>query len=262
MNSKFFLLVFLAAFLFGCNNISTPTPTLIFEITPRRGTRAPVPTQVPPARTRRTRPTRTHAPASSNQATEMPAATPTTHADAQATMRARATASPFPTAPPAQLQSGKPAVVTARRDGLTMHVEIPQDTLLMGEGARAEITLRNEGPEAVEFLGGPDTLSQIILLDERGHDAAPFPWQRLNMPGESRMMKLKPGDTFTETVMFQLPPREQIGEHRFQLWGVARFSRTAPENGDFGDNLWLNLEAGPLPLQLSAPNESDALRAE
>lgn len=266
MHSKFFLLVLLAMCLCGCNNIvalgPTPTPTLIFEITPRSGTRETIPTQVPPAKTRRPRPTRTRPSASSNAGTATPVAEPTTYADAEATMRARATASPFPTAPPAQIQNGKPAVVTAQRGGLTMRVEIPQDTLLAGEGARAEITFSNDGPDSLFFSGGPDTLSQIVLLDERGHGPAAFPWQRMSMPGESRFMELKPGDTYTETVLFNLPPRDQIGEHRFDLWGAARFSRVARENGNGPDNLWLQIEAGALPLQIKLPEAADELRAE
>lgn len=251
----------LLALLLGCSTTVMPTPTLIFEPTTRPGTDAPVSTEIPP-RTRRPRSTRTPVPTQLYTATETPVPTSPSQADKQATIQARATASPFPTASTVLVQRGSPAIVTAQRDGLTMRVELAQDNFLAGEGGRAIVTLENNGPETLMFTGGADSVSQLVLLDERGHEPAPFPWQHPSMPGMPRLAELKPGSIYTETVLFQIPPHDQIGNHSLVLWADARFSRTSSANGNGPDNLWMPMQAGPLPLYIATPDASQNLHAQ
>ena len=98
----------------------------------------------------------------------------TQEAASQATIVARATASPFPTAGPPTIQTDQQVSATTQRDGLSFQVRLPKDTYLAGESGQAEITLRNDGPETVFVLGGCKHF-WLALLDEQGHEPLPWP---------------------------------------------------------------------------------------
>ena len=193
-----------------------------------------------------------------------PSAYATQEAARQATIVARATASPFPTAGPATVRTGQPASATTRRDGLSFQVRLPKDTYLAGEGGQAEITLRNDGPETIFVTGsGPHShLFRPTLLDERGHEPAPWPWPPMILPGLPYLRKLAPGQVVTETLTFQVPPTEQAAGHTYALWVETRFSRPAPDSPEGPDNLWLHLETGPIPLQVVPPEPAQRLVAD
>ncbi len=183
----------------------------------------------------------------------------------EATMTARATASPFPTARVVTVKSGAPASATAQRDGLSFAVELPKDSFLEGENGRAQITLRNEGPETLMIYGDGHNPAQVILLDQRGHDPTPYPWFSILFPvsaGPPYMRKLAPGQVLTATMSFQLPPSEQAANHNYVLWAWTRFSRLTPDNPDEPDRIGLRLETGPIPLHLAAPDASQQLIAQ
>ncbi len=193
-----------------------------------------------------------------------PSAYATQEAARQATIVARATASPFPTAGPATVRTGQPASATTRRDGLSFQVRLAKDTYLAGEGGQAKITLRNDGPETVFVTGsGPHShLFRPILLDERGHEPTPWPWPPMILPGLPYLRKLAPGEVVTENLAFQVPPAEQAAGHAYVLWIETRFSRPQPDYSEGTDNLWLHLETGPIPLQVTPPGPAERLVAE
>jgi hypothetical protein len=180
----------------------------------------------------------------------------------EATMTARATASPFPTARVVTVKSGAPASATAQRDGLSFAVELPKDSFLEGENGRAQITLRNDGRETLMIHGDGHHPAQVLLLDERGHEPAPYPWFSFPISsGPPYMRKLAPGQVLTATMSFQLPPSEQAANHNYVLWAWTRFSRLTPDNPDEADRIGLRLETGPIPLHLAAPDPSQQLIA-
>ncbi|MFB0535430.1 MAG: hypothetical protein ACETWR_10650 [Anaerolineae bacterium] len=208
-----------------------------------------------------THPVPTEAPAvTSTPATPLPAYA-TQEAARQATIVARATASPFPTAGPATVQTGQPASATTQRDGLFFQAHLPKDTYLAGEGGQAEVMLRNDGPETV-FIQGGLTLFGLVLLDERGHGSAPWPWSPMSLPVTSFPQKLAPGQAMTETLNLQVPPAEQATGHTYDLWAVTSFSRPDPDSPEGPDNLWLHLETGPIPLQVTPPGLAQRLIAQ
>jgi len=207
------------------------------------------------------RPISTEAPAATSTPATPPPAYATREAARQATIVARATASPFPTAGLAAVQTGQPASATTWRDGLSFQVRLPKDTYLAGEGGQAEVTLRNEGPETV-FIRGGLTLFGLALLDERGHGPAPWPWSPMSLPAPPYLRGLEPGQVITETLNFQVPPVEQATGHTYDLWAVTRFSRPSPDSPDGPDNLWLHLETGPIPLQVTPPSPAQRLMAQ
>ena len=233
----------------------------------------PTPTPIPPTDTPMPPMTPTDTPAPpTGVPTLVPAGTSTPvtpasvyatqEAASQATIVARATASPFPTAGPATAQTGQPSIATTQRDGLSFQVRLPKDTYLAGEGGQAEVTLRNDGPETV-FVGGKgEHLGQLVLLDEQGHEPAPWPWPPMILPGFPYLRELAPGQTLTETLNFQVPPAEQAAGHSYVLWAETRFSRPHPGYLEGPDNLWLHLETGPVPLQVTLPNLTQQLVAE
>ena len=166
--------------------------------------------------------------------------------------------------PPALWKSklGSPASAIARRDGLSFAVELPKDSFLEGENVRAQITVRNDGPETLMVTGDGHNPAQVILLDQRGHEPAPYPWFPIPRSGPPYMRKLAPGQVLTATMPFQLPPSEQAANHNYVLWAWTRFSRLIPDNPDAPDNIWLQLETGPIPLHLAAPEASQQLIAQ
>jgi len=198
------------------------------------------------------RPTLTEAPAATSTPVTPAPAYATQEAARQATVVARATASPFPTAGLATVRTGQPASATTRRHGLSFQVRLPKDTYLAGEGGQAEVILRNDGPETV-FIHGGLTLFGLALLDEQGHGPAPWPWLPMSLPMPPNLQKLAPGQVMTETLNFQVPPAEQATGHTYDLWAVTGFSRPDPNSPEGPNNLWLHLEVGPIPLQVTMP---------
>ena len=236
-------------------------PTAAPAVTPTPVTPAPpTPTPIPPAP-----PTGvpTLVPGGTSTPVTPAAAYATQEAARQATVIARATASPFPTAGPATVRTGQPSIATIQRDGLSFQVRLPKDTYLAGEGGQAEITLRNEGPKTVFVYGDGENLFLPVLLDEQGHEPLPWPWWPMRLPGipyEPR--RLDPGQVISDTLVFQVPPEEQAAGHTYVLWAETHFCRPAPDMPDGWDNLWLRLETGPIPLQVTPPDPSQQLVAE
>jgi hypothetical protein len=180
----------------------------------------------------------------------------------EATVSARATTSPFPTAGAVEVKPGAPASVTARRAWLSIRVELPKDNYLAGEGGRAQVTLRNDGQETVWINGTGSQAAQVILLDEQGHQPPPYPWFSAPRPGFAFEGELAPGEVITATINFHGPPLESASSHSYVLWAWTQFSRVAPENGNGPDNLWLHMESGPIPLRISMPNPTQQLIAK
>lgn len=186
----------------------------------------------------------------------------TQEAASQATIVARAAASPFPTAGPPTVQTDQQVSATTQRNGLAFQVRIPRDTYLAGEGGQAEVALRNDGPETIFVSGEGEHLGQLVLLDEQGHEPAPWPWPPMILPGFPYLCELAPGQMVTETLTFQVPPAEQAVGHTYALWIETRFSRPHPGHLEGPDNLWLHLETGPVPLQVTLPNPTQRLVAQ
>jgi len=213
---------------------------------------APSPTGVP-----------TLVPAGTSTPVTPAAAYATQEAARQATVVARATAFPFPTAGPATVQTGQPSIATTWRDGLSFQVRLPKDTYLAGEGGQVEAILRNEGAETVFVRIDGENLFLPVLLDEQGHEPAPWPWSPMRLLGIPRLpSRLDPGQVITDTLAFQVPPQEQAAGHAYVLWAETGFSRPAPDRPDGWDNLWLHLETGPIRLQVTPPDASQQLVAE
>jgi len=243
--SVFVLLALLLSAGAGVLTACSP-PTLTADPTPTPPTEAP--TLAPP-------------PTTSTPATP-PSFYATQEAARQATIVARATTSPFPTAEPAAVRTGRPATAVARRDGLSFLVRLPKDDYLAGEGGQAEITLRNDGPETVFIHGDGQHLAWMVLLDERGHEPAPWPWPPMILPAPPYLRQLAPGEVLTETLTFQVPPVEQAAGHSYVLWAATRFSRPQPDQPIGPDNLWLHLETGPIPLRVTLPAPAQRLVAD
>lgn len=192
-----------------------------------------------------------------------PSAYATQDAARQTAIAARATASPFPTAGPSTIQTGRPSKATARRNGLSLELWLTKDTYLAGEGGQAEVTLRNDGPETFYVVGAGGHPARPALLDQRGHEPAPWPWPSLPMIGWVFLpQELSPGQVLTGTLTFQVPPPDQAPAHSYVLWAEVSFARAMPDQPQGPDNLWLRLEAGPIPLQLLAPSAAQQLHAE
>ena len=187
----------------------------------------------------------------------------TQQANYQATIVARATASPFPTARPVTLVQGQPSEARGQREGLILEVHLPKDSYLAGEGGLAELTIRNEGAETVFINGSGDDLASLELLDERGRrpDVWPLSFSRY-MSRPPYLEKLAPGDVVSKTLQFQIPPLEQKPSSLLYFWAETRFSRPALENPQGPDNLWLRLEAGPIKLTITPPNSSNYLKVD
>jgi hypothetical protein len=187
----------------------------------------------------------------------------TRQAGIQATIEARATASPFSTALPATAVQGQPASAQEQRDGLVLEVRLPKDSYLAGEGGLAQVEIRNKGPETIFIAGNGSDLASLELLDERGRqpDVWPFSFTR-NSPGPAYLQKLAPGDVLAKTLQFQVPPLEQHPLSPLYFWAETRFSRPEPDNPEGPDNIWLRLEAGPIKLNITPPDSSDYLNVD
>ncbi len=176
-----------------------------------------------------------------------------------ATVAARATTSPFSTA--VAIDTSSSTRVAARRDGLSFELALPKDTYAAGEGGRAQVSLRNENTEVlfVQLNRG------AVLVDEQGHEPRPYPWLELPIIGEfGRPLphKLAPGAVLTDTLIFQVPALEQIGNHQLVLWAQVELARALPDWQDQPDNVWLRFEVGPVPLRIVAPDVSQQLKAQ
>ncbi len=213
---------------------------------------AALPTEVPP-----------ESPLPTSTIVTPPAAYATQDAARQTAIVTRATASPFPTAGPPTVQTGQPSVVTVRRAGLSLEVRLPKSVYLAGEGGQAEVILRNDGGETVFVIGRGSQIAWPTLVDDQGIEPAPWPWLSWSMlRGVPRLVELSPGQLVTDSLTFQVPPEDEPLSHTYTLWVEAQFSRPAPDQPQGPDNLWLRLEAGPIPLQVIAPAAGQQLQAE
>ena len=217
-------------------------------------------------------PVSTGPPAAAPTAVPMPTSTAavpegayaTQDADRRASILSRATASPFPTAVPVQVQTGQPSLATARRGGLSLEIRLPSDLYLAGEAGQAAVAVRNDGLEPLFVQSASPGLASLSLLDERGQPPDPWPWVPASFPGWRRTfpVELAPGQVLTDTAGFQVPPGISNGPGPgYLLWAEVRFSRPDPGTPRGPDNLWLPLEAGPIPLRIVQPGPSQHLVA-
>jgi hypothetical protein len=222
-----------------------PTPTVQIE--------PPMPTAPAP----------TMAPAETAVLAEPEGFYATQQARRETAIPARATASPFPTAPPVSVQPGSPASGMAQRGGLSLQVRLPKDEFVAGEGGLAQVTLRNDGPEALFIDGDGRNLAGITLLDAQGQppDTWPTSWFWM-MSGPPYLMKLEPGQQVDAALQFQIPPGDQNPAPAYFLWAETRFSRVDPFQPEGSDNLWLRLESGPLVLKITPPQASNLLKVD
>jgi len=214
---------------------------------------AAVPT-APPA------PTAAPAPAASPAPTEVVTREASSYEDKAATAVAQATAQPFLTAEPSEVRSGQPAEAHGSRGGLHLALSLWSDRLLAGEATQATFTLKNDGAEPLFITGDGQRLGWLLLLDERGDTPEPWPWAETARPGGAFLLPLAPGAALSTTLTLQLPPDEAAAGHSYTLWAATRFARAVPGT-DGPDNVWLQLEAGPIPLTLSSPRAEQQLRA-
>ncbi len=181
----------------------------------------------------------------------------TQYAAAATAVIVRATQAPFATAQPVAVQPGQPSVITARRDGLALQVRLPKDAYLNGEAGWADATLSNAGPDTL-FVEGFGALFGTTLLDAHGHQPPPWPWAPFSGPGGfPYLVSLNPGQSVTGTVVFHIAGPEA----EYAFWVDTQFSRAQPGDLQGADNIWLHLEAGPLPLRVMAPAPSQKLQA-
>ncbi len=187
----------------------------------------------------------------------------TVQAETQTAIEARATASPFPTALPAKVVQGWPAIAVGQRDGLILTVRLPKDAYLAGEGGLADVELRNNGPETVFINGSGTDLASLALVDELGEEPEwwPFSFASNLIGGPPYMQKLVPGDVLTKTIQFQIPPAAYNSlSSDLYLWAETSFSRLESSEGP--DNLWMRLEAGPLRLGVYLPDRAHHLSVD
>ncbi len=174
---------------------------------------------------------------------------------------ARATASPFPTAAPAEVSHGQPSIALARRDGLSMEVRLPKDAYLYGEGGQALVTLTNDGSEPIFLNYGHDPAG-LALMDEQGYQPDPWPFSFSMMrSGPPYLKELNPGESISDVLHFQVPPVEQNSTTTYALWAETRFCRADPLNPEGPDNLWMRLESGPIFLNIHPAEASQQLHA-
>ena len=131
---------------------------------------------------------------------------------------------------------------------------------MAGESGLAEVTLRNTTAETI-FADMP---VDLVVLDERGQTPEPWPWSPASFPGYKRagMSKLEPGQVVTATMSFRVPPRDQAQGHQFSLW-IGTFYRSAlPGLPDIPGDISQRFEAGPLPLQVTAPSAAQQPQRE
>jgi hypothetical protein len=206
-----------------------------------------------------TAPPVTPAPPASPAPTEAVTPPALAYDDLAATAIAVATAQPFPTAAAPSVQGGQPAEARGKRGGLSLTVALASDQLLAGEAAQATLTLRNDGAEPLIIAGDGRQLGWLLLLDARGGEPEPWPWVEASRPGGPFFAPLAPGTTLSTTLTLQTPSAAAANE-AYALWAATRFARIVPDT-DGPDNLWLHLEAGPLPLTLVPPRPDQQLTA-
>lgn len=176
----------------------------------------------------------------------------------RATLIARATASPFPTAGPSTVQIERdPASAVTERGGLSLEMSLPKLSYLAGESGLAEITLRNHTAETA-FVDMP---VELVVLDEHGQTPKPWPWSPVSFPGMGRRGpgKIEAGQIVTATISFRVPPLDQAQGHQFSLWVETLYRLSVLP--DIPGDISLHFEAGPLPLQVTAPNVAQQLKA-
>ena len=121
-------------------------------------------------------PTATTNPEATATAAALRADYATLQAQTQTAIEAWATASPFPTALPAKVIQGWPAVATGQRDGSTLTVRLPKDLYWAGEGGLADVEIRNSGPESVFINGSGTDLALLALVDQLGQQPDLWPF--------------------------------------------------------------------------------------
>jgi hypothetical protein len=177
-----------------------------------------------------------------------------------ATAVAVATAQPFPTAPLPAVQGGTPAASHGSRGNLALTVSLPSDELVAGEAAEATLTLSNGGSEPLVIGGNGKTLGWLQVQDEWGSEAEAWPWVDTPRPGGVSFLSLAPGQTISATLTLQTPPADLAQGHSYALWAATSFAREIPGTGG-SDNIWLHLEAGPIPLTLAPPRPEHQIAA-
>jgi hypothetical protein len=137
---------------------------------------------------------------------------------------------------------------------------LPSFRLVAGATAPATLTLHNSGDEPLWITGDGKVMGWLQLLDERGNAPEPWPWTTVERPSGGYLIPIAPGETISTTLTLQTTPASVAVNHVYALWGATRFARGIP-GVDGPDNLWLQLEAGPLPLTLVAPQPDQQLSA-
>jgi hypothetical protein len=138
---------------------------------------------------------------------------------------------------------------------------LPSDHILAGEAAQVRLSLRNDGAEPLFVAGDGRELGWLALRDERGEEPEAWPWRPANWPGSGYLLSLPPGQTISTTLTLQIPPEDITRGHTYALWAATRVARDVPGT-DGPDNLWLHLEAGPIPLTLAPPAPQQRVHAE
>lgn len=241
--------------------VLTPAPTL--TPTPAPPTLAPAvpPSPAPPPTVMLpdgTFATATPAPINPIAATEF-AAQQATRVSSRATEFARAIQSPFPTAGPVVIHTGQPASASVQRGGLTFELRLPKDIYLAGEGGLAEVSVTNNGAEAL-FIRD----ASLALLDAQGDEPQPWPWEPIPMIGglpSQGWGSLTSGQTLTRTLKFQLPPLEQTAGKSYYLGAALEFNRTSVAFPESPDDIYLRAETGLIPLHVAAPTAMQQLTA-
>lgn len=199
-------------------------------------------------------------PPASPAPTEIVTLPPISYEDRAATAVALATVEPFPTAQPSLIQADQPTEVRSTRGPLSLMLALPSFRLVAGAAAPATLTLHNSGDEPLWITGDGKVMGWLQLLDERGNAPEPWPWTTVERPSGGYLIPIAPGETISTTLTLQTPPASVAVNHVYALWGATRFARGIP-GVDGPDNLWLQLEAGPLPLTLVAPQPDQQLSA-
>lgn len=189
----------------------------------------------------------------------------------QATLEARATASPYPTAQASAVQTGQPSIATVRRGGLTLEVRLDDNRYLAGENGQALITIRSTGSERLYV--GDSRLALLALVDELGEAQPPWPPMPANQDGWGESWpgwnnhppfgprELQAGGVISSTFNFQVPDAQQAKGHTYGLRAEVTFSRARPD-GRGSDGIMLDLQAQPLPIQVSEPQPIQHLKAD